>query len=247
MAPEAKVNVWPWIIGGAVVLLIWSANQPSNDGTNSSADYSSAADGAFASAPEAETQAPPASVDDRSVAKAAQHYRLAIQSEGLAGAQVYSVNCYASLAREFAWQKLDQCAVFDTLTGLLVQSDASQAESGYFNDGMNASRYREAASASGAESDGLSKRLSLIKAAAVLQWGPVEPTPPPGVTPDEQEPAEAVPREIPTETVNSDGGAEQLDQDWLDRAVGKSGTRSLDKVPALRRIPPPTDTSSETM
>jgi hypothetical protein len=57
-------------------------------------------------------------VEAKASARAAKHLKLALDTEGFAGAMIYSQSCFRSLELKFSWAKLDQCASFDALAQL---------------------------------------------------------------------------------------------------------------------------------
>jgi hypothetical protein len=109
------------------------------------------------------------------------HSKLAMNVEGLAGAMIYSQNCYDALSRDFSWGKLDICGSFDMMTIRAVSDDVQtglQKETAWFEDETAAGRYIGAATAAGEAADEIDTRLSDLQA-RVARAPRVKPTLPP--------------------------------------------------------------------
>jgi hypothetical protein len=94
------------------------------------------------------------------------HFRLVTQIEGLTGARIYSENCYAALARNFSWNKLDQCGAADLAASRLAASafsDASAPDLSHFEPETAAARYLSAATGAGASAEVADQRLSALQ------------------------------------------------------------------------------------
>lgn len=85
------------------------------------------------------------------------------------GAEIYSINCYASLGKEFNWATLDRCGGFDQAAVRLADADVSyfnQSEIDYFASEAAAGRYLAVGSTAGLASDDADIRLSALQKAA---------------------------------------------------------------------------------
>ena len=101
------------------------------------------------------------------------HYAKVAKAAVEGGAEIYSTNCYASLAKEFSWATLDRCGGFDQAAVRVADADVSyfnQSELDYFASEAAAGRYLAVGTTAGLSSDDADMRLeALQKAAADLR------------------------------------------------------------------------------
>lgn len=97
------------------------------------------------------------------------------------GAQIYSTNCYAGVAKTFKWSMLDRCGGFDLAAVRMTERDSNyfeESELSYFESETSAGRYiaaaakgslvSEAADLRFAELQAMSKKMSLPKKAVAI-------------------------------------------------------------------------------
>jgi hypothetical protein len=109
------------------------------------------------------------------------HFGVVAQASVTGGAQIYSTNCYAALAKTFAWPMLDRCGGFDQAAVMMAERDGSYFDEGelsYFESETSAGRYLSAAINGGIDSDAadlrlaelqsISKKMSLPKKAVTI-------------------------------------------------------------------------------
>lgn len=155
---------------GAVVviaLLISIGKCSPGSGSNSSSlvSYNQSADD-LGNAVSAQKSPPEQPLSFASIKRGVGHYRLVFGAEGLSGAMIYSQNCYDALAREFSWQKLDQCGAADMMAVRTLADDdgtSPEKETSYFADETAAGRYISAATGAGEEPGEVDTRLSALQ------------------------------------------------------------------------------------
>lgn len=148
------------------VIALSSGSTPSTQTATTNSDFNIAT-AADVPTP-ANVQLPP--VDDRAVARAIGHLKLALDAEGFSGAMIYSQNCFASLTSRFSWTKLDQCEAFDALAQLAIsQSDESGTETTYFTKDAVQSRFTTIASQHQGEVESTQSHLSDLTQAALAK------------------------------------------------------------------------------
>lgn len=230
-APDPKrFNNWGCLIlVGAVVIGIVALQKPSGPvappgtGDPGVSDTMTAGDSAGPAAP--------GPIDPSGLRRAIKHIKLALGTEGVSGAMIYSQNCYASLGTHFSWGKLDQCGEFDALVGQeAMVEDWSQlpTEQGYFELDPTSARYVAAAT-----SQGLPETEAADRRKALLTNLPSEPVPIPTARIETSgDEAESVPdtEELDPDVVNMTGSAattvpraiepDGLDRAWMDRVLG---------------------------
>jgi hypothetical protein len=101
--------------------------------------------------------------------KAVSHLRLALDAEGFPGAMLYSQNCFASLERQFSWEKLDQCGSFDALArlGATEAVDIPLAETAYFEEVTTSQRFMRGALAAQADEQSVRSHFADLQTVAL--------------------------------------------------------------------------------
>ena len=129
--------------------------------------------------PDAVVQLPAGSLSEVSaadIALAARHARIALDAEGLEGAQIYSVNCYAALERAFDLAKLDQCGAFDALISPAATDDVSPSL--FFDQEAAQERFEQAARSGGVQPSDMTLRLLEVQRLANAEGLPAARRPP---------------------------------------------------------------------
>jgi hypothetical protein len=107
-------------------------------------------------------------VEPQAAALAAKHLTLALDTEGFAGAMIYSQSCFRSLELKFSWRKLDQCAAFDTLARLAIsQTEEVGPEASYFGEAASSDRFTEWARKEAAELASANSHFAEVSQAAM--------------------------------------------------------------------------------
>lgn len=97
------------------------------------------------------------------------HYAKVAKAAVEGGAEIYSTNCYASLAKEFSWATLDRCGGFDQAAVRVADADVSYfnaSELDYFASEAAAGRYLAVGISGGLASDDADIRLAVLQKAA---------------------------------------------------------------------------------
>lgn len=139
-------HLWPWILGGGGLLAVIGL---ASGGGGS--DQAVAPEPVAASSPAVAVPAPALPpVEPVVIRRADRHAELAVGAEGASGAMVYSVNCWAGVARSFSLAALDRCGAFDALARR-VRMDPSEfaAEAAWFEAGAANERYASAVKVGG--------------------------------------------------------------------------------------------------
>jgi hypothetical protein len=85
------------------------------------------------------------------------------------GAKIYSINCYASLAKTFSWATLDRCGGFDQAAVRTADLDTSyfaEDELEYFGSESAAERYLGVGTTAGLSGDEADTRLATLQKAS---------------------------------------------------------------------------------
>lgn len=157
-----------WILA-SVVGLGFLASQCDTEDTGQYSSNSAPTTAEGWSEPETPAQAieEPPEIQGATTRRAARHLRLALDAEGFAGAMIYSQNCFASVARQFNWPKLDQCGSFDALAQISAGELSFSPEASYFDQTATQQRYLAAAAPSGARREAIESHFELVQAAAL--------------------------------------------------------------------------------
>lgn len=109
----------------------------------------------------------PQPLDAHAIARAVAQEGAVVSAQGLAGAMIFSQNCYDALGRAFSWSKLDECGGFDAAAaGQLTDDDAATfaKEAAYFDAETAAGRYLAAATGAGEEDGEEDQRWATLQA-----------------------------------------------------------------------------------
>lgn len=173
-------NPWPWILGGGGLLAVIGL---ASGGGGS--DQAVAPEPVAASSPAVAVPAPALPpVEPVVIRRADRHAELAVGAEGASGAMVYSVNCWAGVARSFSLAALDRCGAFDALARR-VRMDPSEfaAEAAWFEAGAANERYLAAVKAGGVDTVAAGERHArVLELAGAEVLEPRTPRPPEPVT-----------------------------------------------------------------
>ena len=162
--PEPRGFPWGWVaIVGIVVAALAAQSQPNATTTATAIDP--LASSSTSVAPVAATVEEP--IADATLALAARHAGLALGADGLDGAAVYSVNCWAALDRRFALAHADRCAAFDALAS--AHSDDPAVVAGWFAEADASARYLAATTKYAAAVGEAPARLEGLRVAAAVQ------------------------------------------------------------------------------
>lgn len=94
------------------------------------------------------------------------HYAKVAKASVEGGAEIYSTNCYASLAKDFSWSTLDRCGAFDQAAVRMADADVSyfnQSELDYFASEAAAGRYLAVGTTAGLSGDDADVRFAQLQ------------------------------------------------------------------------------------
>ncbi len=161
-----------WGIAAVIVITLIAIAQcspaPKSEQQRAAANFTSQTSEAIASA------APPAvePLATLSIKAAAKDFKAVYSAEGLAGAMIFSQNCFEGLAHEFSWARLDECGAFDAMAVQKLDADptSSSSEAAYFDQETAAGRYLAAVTSAGEAADAADQRLEELqtKSAALV-------------------------------------------------------------------------------
>lgn len=171
-APKPNKGSAGWGIVAVVVITLIAIGQcsskPKTEQQQAAANFTSQTSEAIASA------APPVvePLAALSIKSAAKDFKAVYAAEDLAGAMIFSQNCFEGLAHEFSWARLDECGAFDVMAVQKLDADPanSSSEAAYFDQETAAGRYLAAVTSAGEVPDAADQRLEELqtKSAALV-------------------------------------------------------------------------------
>lgn len=148
-----------------VIAMGQCSSAPKSEQQQAAANFTSQTSEAIASA------APPAvePLESPSIKSAAKNFKTVYTAEALAGAMIFSQNCYEGLAHEFSWARLDECGAFDMMAVQKLDADPgnTSSEAAYFEPETTAGRYLAAVTSAGENPDSADQRLEELQSKSV--------------------------------------------------------------------------------
>ncbi|WP_162792331.1 hypothetical protein [Novosphingobium sp. P6W] len=144
-----------------VIAIAQCSSAQKSEQQQAAANFTSQTSEAIASA------APPAvaPLEALSIKSAAKDFRRVYTADALAGAMIFSQNCYEGLAHEFSWARLDECGAFDVMAVQKLDADPgnTSSEAAYFESETAAGRYLAAVISAGENPDAADQRLAELQ------------------------------------------------------------------------------------
>lgn len=162
--PPSGCAPWAWLLGIVSLIALVSSLSQGERATDAAETANEAV--VNMAAPQLAAEAEPA-INEGMLRLAARHAGLAIGADGIEGASIYSLNCWAAADRTFSLIVTERCVAFDTLVAMTLPTEA--AADPWFAEDLVNTRYTTLLSSHDVGLAGTTARLERLRVAAAVQ------------------------------------------------------------------------------